>query len=233
MNIKIDSKKVLGLLGENGERWVQGQWGGGQQMCLHGAIRQCQPQPGDAYLIEQVAQLRGWGTDWNDDRNTGWTQVRDLIVSGIEVTDADLAETFGPQWKQIVALVRRVAVLTTDEINRMDAALAAARAAALAAARAAAWDAALDAASDAALDAALAAAREAAWDVAWDVASDAALDAALDAAWDVAWDAALAAARALAIRDLIGQHGFTQQHYDLLTEQWRTVIGPIHPDDAA
>lgn len=43
--------------------------------------------------------------------------------------------------------------------------------------------------------------------------------------------AAVDAARALVVRDLIGQHGFTQEHYDLLTRPWRTAIGPIHPDD--
>jgi hypothetical protein len=37
---------------------------------------------------------------------------------------------------------------------------------------------------------------------------------------------------ALAVRDLIGEHGFTQAHYDTLTGPWRTVIGPVHPDDA-
>jgi hypothetical protein len=37
----------------------------------------------------------------------------------------------------------------------------------------------------------------------------------------------------LAVRDLIGQHGFTQAHYNLLTEPWATVIGPVHPDDEA
>ena len=42
----------------------------------------------------------------------------------------------------------------------------------------------------------------------------------------------IAAAGVLAVRDLIGRHGFTQEHYDLLTGPWRTVIGPIHPDDA-
>lgn len=47
------------------------------------------------------------------------------------------------------------------------------------------------------------------------------------AARDAAWDAA----GALVIRDLIGQHGFTQAHYDLLTVPWRRTIGPIHPDD--
>jgi hypothetical protein len=72
----------------------------------------------------------------------------------------------------------------------------------------------------------------AAWDAAWYAAWDAAGDAAGDAAWDAAWDAAGDAARGLVVRDIIGQHGFTQAHYDVLTGPWRKVIGPIHPDDA-
>jgi hypothetical protein len=135
--------------------------------------------------------------------------VRERLAR-IEVTDADLADTFGPQWAAIVALARRAAVLTPDEAKR----LAAAKAAAGPAAGWAAW----------------AAARAAAWDAAaWDAADAAAWAAADAAAW---WDVAMAAAWALAARDLIGQHGFTQAHYDLLTGPWRTVIGPVHPDDA-
>ena len=54
----------------------------------------------------------------------------------------------------------------------------------------------------------------------------------LGAAGDAAWYAAGDAARGLGVRDIIGQHGFTQAHYDVLTGPWRKVIGPIHPDDA-
>jgi hypothetical protein len=217
--IRINPEPLLDLLGDNGEHWLQGGWGNDDRMCLHGAIRRCQPVPGDAYLIEQVAARKGWGTSWNDDTGTHWDDVKALILAGVEVTDADLDDTFGPQWEQIVALVRRAAVLTDDEALRLVAAWNAAWDAS-GAARAAAWDAAWDAARDAAW----AAARDAAWAAAW----AAAWDAARDAAWAAAW----AAAGALAVRDLIGQHGFTQAHYDLLTEPWRTVIGPIHPEDA-
>ena len=77
-----------------------------------------------------------------------------------------------------------------------------------------------------------AAAGAAAWDAARAAAWDAAGAAARDAAWDAAGAAAWAAAGALAVRDLIGQHGFTQEHYDTLTLPWRTTIGRIHPDDA-
>ena len=61
---------------------------------------------------------------------------------------------------------------------------------------------------------------------AWDAARDAARGAARDAAWDAARGAARDAAWALVARDLI-----STEHYDTLTAPWRTVIGPIHPDD--
>ncbi len=205
--ITIPEADLVAILGGNGEHWVKQSWGSGGKVCLHGAIRRCQPIPGDAYIIEQVASRQGWGTGWNDARSTTWPMVRERLAR-IEVTDADLLDTFGPQWAAIVALVRRAAVLTADEVRR------------LAAAWAAAWDAARDAAWDAAWGAAWGAARAAAWDAAW----AAAWDAARDAAWDAAW--------ALVVRDLIGQHGFTQAHYDTLTGPWRTVIGPVHLDDA-
>jgi len=200
MTIKIQETDLLDLLGSHGERWVKGEWGNAEKMCLHGAIRRCSPQPGDAYLIEQVAERQGWGTSWNDAYGTNWQMIRERVAR-IEVTDADLADTFGPQWKHIVALVRRAEVLTADEAKRLDAARAAARAAA--------------------------------WDAAWAAAGAAARDAARDAVWVAARDAVWAAARALAVSDLIGQHGFTQEHYDLLTGPWATVIGPVHPDDEA
>ena len=74
---------------------------------------------------------------------------------------------------------------------------------------------------------------------AWAAAGAAAGDAARDAAWDAAWgaagddasDVAVNTATTLAVRDLIGQHGLTQGHYDALTRPWRQVIGPLHPDD--
>jgi len=119
-------------------------------------------------------------------------------------TDDMLADTFGPQWEPIVTLVRRAATLTVDEANQLDAAWYAASYAA----RYAAWYAARYVARYAARDAAWYAARDASRDVAWYAAS------------------------VLVVRDLIGQHGFTQAHYDILTQPWATVIGKVHPDDA-
>jgi len=221
--ITIPEADLVAILGRNGEHWVKQSWGDDVSACLHGAIRRCQPIPGDAYLIEQVANRQAWGTQWNDATSTTWQMIRARLAN-IEITDTDLADTFGPQWEQIVALVRRAAVLTPDDSKRLAAARAAVARVRVAAARATAVA--------AAVDAAWAAARAAARDAARAAARDAARDAAGAAARDDAWAAARAAVWALAARDLIGQHGFTQAHYDTLTGPWRTVIGPVHPDDA-
>ena len=128
-------------------------------------------------------------------------------------------EALGPQGVHVVAVLERACHLTLDEVR------------ALAPARAAAWLAARDAARDAALGGALGGALAAAWDAAWDAALVAAwsydeLGAALAAARDATRDAARDAAGALVVRDIL-----TTDHYDTLTRAWRTVIGPIHPDD--
>lgn len=162
--IHLDGAKPLAVLDERG--WAQGAWtDGAGHVCAHQAIRLCSPQPGDAYLIERVAdRLWGRGAGWNDDDATTEADVRGWLGAGIDVTDADLAETFGPQWRAVVEIVRRAAVLTDDEVERLDAAWGAA------------WGAALDAAWVAALGAALDAAGAAAWGAArgavtWDLAT--------------------------------------------------------------
>ena len=234
MTIKINPDRLLALLGDNGEHWVQGAWGDGEQMCLHAAIHRCSPQPGDAFIIEQVATNQGWGTAWNDHEDTDWAMVRERIIGGIEVSDPMLADTFGPQWVHLVALVRRAVVLTRDEAQR----LVAAQAAVFDAVAAISTDkriAACNAAGRAAFDA-VDNAKTADW-VAWNSVEmpDDDWCKAVDA-WDSAWDAADAvvkAALALAIRDLIGQDGLTQTLYDTLTRPWASVIGPVHPDDEA
>ena len=212
MSIKVEESELLALLGEHGEHWVKDSYKDDIDMCLHGAIRRCAPQPGDALLIEQVAARQGWGITWNDADSTNWIDIRDRLAH-VEVTDDDLADTFGPQWEQVAALVRRAAVMTTDEGR--DLAAANARMCRSPEGMAACDAVALDAPWDAA-------ARTAAWAaVAW------------DAAWDAARDTAGDTARALAARHLISSDGFTQAHYDLLTGPWADVISPVHPDDEA
>jgi len=129
--IETPRQEILAKLDEVG--WIQGEWSGaGGSMCAHQAIRECCPAAGDAYLIEAVVARRGRGTDWNDSDETSYEDVVRSFQSETvwTVTDQDLEETFGPQWESIVALVRRAAVLTQDEAERLAAALDAARTAA-------------------------------------------------------------------------------------------------------
>ncbi len=197
--------------------WVQGTYDDDDgHVCAHGAVLRQHCTPGDQYLWQAVMRHKGLSEEWNDKPGRTAVEVADrLNAIPAETTVVDMVGAFGPNWMSVRGLVRRVAVLTAAEVDQLGAAWVTAGVAA--------WD----AAGDAAGDAARVAARDAAWVAAWVAAEDAARD----AAWDAAGVAAGVAAGALAVSDLIGQHGFTQAHYDLLTGPLASVIGPIHPDD--
>jgi hypothetical protein len=220
--ITIPVDEVLEALG-HGDNWAQGAWKNVDgKMCLHGGIRQCQKVPGDAYLIEHVGATHGWGTEWNDEDGRVWPDIETTLQAHREVLPAELEATFGPQWEHIVALVRRVAVLTTDEVRQLVAAWIAAVEALWGAPEDASWIAAVEALRGAPEDASWNASRNAVAAALWGASGAAAWDAAVEALWG---------ASVVCLRDLIGQHGFTQEHYDALTKPWATVIGPAHPDD--
>jgi hypothetical protein len=191
--------------------WVQGtEQNADGAVCLTGALRFCEPRPGDWLIAREVFRQRKHAEGWNDTKGRTQAEVQDYLRS-VEIDDAELAKTFGPQWESIVALVRTAATITPQQGNELDAA----------------WDAAGDAARAAAWDAAWAAAGA----TAWAAARVAAGVAARVAAGVAAWDAAGVAAWALVVRDLIGQHGFTAEHYQLLTAPWAAVMGKVHPND--
>jgi hypothetical protein len=200
---------------DHGRLWTTG-WGNwtdtNAPTCLHGAIRACQPVPGDASLIKQVGERFGFGIEDNDVA-LSWERIRTKVIP--DITDEMLATTFGPQWEHIVVLMRRAAMLTPAEGQKFNEVWKTIRIIHRFAAIEAAWD--------ASQKAALKAARKFAWKAAWNAAQD--------VVQDFGWDAVRKAAVALAVRDLIGQHGFEQHHYDILTYSWATVIGNVHPDD--
>lgn len=184
--------------------WAQGtEEDADGHVCLTGALRLCSPVPGDGYLAREVFRRRGRAESWNDAPGRTADEVIDYLASS-EITDTELEDTFGPQWREIVAQVRAISGASREQLDRLDAA----------------WD------------AAGAAAWDAAWDAAWAAAERDAAGAAERAAESAAaGDAAWAAARALSIRDLIGTANYTQEMYELLTAPWRNVMGPLHPDD--
>jgi len=127
--------------------WTQGTEQDGEgKVCLTGALRFCSPVPGDGYIAREVFRRREHAEAWNDENGRIADEVIDYLAQA-EITDAELAETFGPQWQEIIAQVRTISSATTQQIEELSAA----------------WAAAWDAASDAAWDAASAAARDAAW----------------------------------------------------------------------
>lgn len=222
--------------------WIQGQAvsEGNLAVCAHGAVMTCQGlEPGDDEIIRAVMRQKGLSEEWNDDEGRTKAEVLDLMRS-IEVSDDALAATFGPQWKAVVALVRRAAALTDEECGSMVTASRAIHydpkpvmhsyalertvtdhdadpsADGLFAAEAATYKAGLGDARDAAQHAARQAANVAQELIRIDSRADSAV-----------W----VAAAALAARDQIGAHDFTQAHYDILTWPWASVIGPAHPDD--
>jgi len=175
--------------------WTQGtDRDGAGRVCLTGALRYCDPQPGDWLIAREIFRAKGRAEGWNDASERTCNEVVELLRS-TEITDAELAQTFGPSWETVVNLVHTAATITPLQVLDLtaawdavwDAAWDAARDAARGAARDAVWSAAGSAARDAA--------RDAVWDAVWGAAGDAAWDAARDAAWDAAWDAARDAAR--------------------------------------
>lgn len=107
-------------------------------------------------------------------------------------------KTLGPNGQEVETLIKQVGALTTAQIYG------------LADARREKWNA--------------LASRAAARGAAGEAARGAAWEAARDAAWEATWDAAWEAAGALVVRDLIGHHGFTQEHFDALYGPWREVM---------
>jgi plasmid maintenance system antidote protein VapI len=200
--IHIDPEAPLHVLDEHG--WTQGSYDADAGVCLHGAIRLCQPIPGDAQIIERVAHRQGWGTGWNDSDDTTEQMVRDRLALGIDITDEDLADTFGPQWRAVIHIVRRAAVMTDDEAQRLSVAWSATESVAWSVARSAAWS------------VARSVARSVAWSVAWSVAGySAGYSAGHSAGYVVTYDLAT----------IDGPYTIAQR--DLLLAPWIEVMGPI------
>ena len=155
MNLTEEMRAVVANLRER--EWIQGEMRNGDAVCAHGAVQTCQGlRPGDEHIIRAVMRTKGVTEGWNDESGRTKEEVLDRMAF-IEVTDADLEETFGPAWRMVIAVIRRSAILTAAEAKDLAAALGAAWAAARAAAWGAAWAAARAAARGGARDAAWAA----------------------------------------------------------------------------
>lgn len=138
------------------------------------------------------------------------------LESGSEGTTTELEAKYGPNWRAVDVVVQKVARATQEQIGR------------LGAGRDSAWTVAQDVALDAADAGVLACGRLSAWNAAGTAALRAVRSPGGIVALDATWSAvrpATAAATAVVMKDLIGQHGFTQEHYDTMTRAWLEVFG--------
>lgn len=170
-------------------------------------------------------------------------------VRSIGVDSDSLEYAFGPQWDEIIDLVRRADALGPEEQRRiLDTPPARGR-------RDRTWHEQWRTAWDAAKSAACAEpGRDDPWficgDLAWHAATevnevegqtdsdgnfwttdaDYWTDEAIESR-TVTVASTVGAVNALSLRDMLGQHGFTTDHYQVLIEPWSRAIGPVHPDD--
>lgn len=113
-------KSAAVYIAEHG--WTQGaEVDADGRVCLTGALRLCSPVPGDSYLARAVLRRRGRAEDWNDRRGRTAGEVIGYLAE-TEISDDDLALTFGPQWREIVDQVRAISGATPAQIKRLDAA---------------------------------------------------------------------------------------------------------------
>jgi len=190
--------------------WTRGTYDHDGHMCLIGAVLRPNCQPGDNHMWRTWLNRNGLDEEWNDILAIDATEVVTRLRTLPDPTEGDMAYMYGPQWRAIRDLRRRAAVLTTDEVVRLNA-------------------------HAPLLSNAWGAPREKAWYEAQQAARGA--SSGHQSGWYDAGEAyevpaVSFALAALAVRDLIGQHGFTQADYDLLTAPWAAVIGKVHPDDA-
>lgn len=99
--------------------WTQGAMKRDGAVCLTGALRECDLKPGDWLIARAVYLDNGHAEVWNDDIERTKQEVIDYLRSH-PVTDDNLEELFGPNWKLFVRLVRRVAVSSGEEVDRID-----------------------------------------------------------------------------------------------------------------
>jgi hypothetical protein len=187
----------------NKVQWTKG-WGDRKtRTCAHGAILRPCDTPGDAIIWSRWVSTTQLSMSDNDAAPDA-SYVVNKLKAVVDPTEADMEKMYGPQWAEVISLIRRAATLTAEEREALRKAYA------------------YDVASS-----------YAAYDAAYAVASsDASYDAAVYAEY-AAYYASYAAhayvasraARGIAMRHLIGTHGYTQAHYDALVGPWFSVVG--------
>jgi hypothetical protein len=178
------------------------------ELCLTGALRRVTEHPGDWLVARAVFQHLGRAERWNDSPGVDLELVT-ATLRGVEITPPLLRDTYGPQWAEVVHLVRVCAELTADQHVALRRPWTQARAdasvhaeertrevdlvAPLAAAKASVWDATRAAGGASVVDVSAASAGTTAWDAVTALVLGDLLDPVDRATLVAPWNAALGA----------------------------------------
>jgi hypothetical protein len=202
---------------------------------LSEALRCAETTAGDGLIAAEVFTAGGHGDRFNDEATTTQSDVENALTHG-RITERDLEVVLGPAWAEVIAFVRRVAVLTSTQAERLSR-LDRQRNEHVCRLRAAGRSEYKH--SHHLHELAHAAAGEPEHGPSW-TASRLGRAAATYAGHGAPGMAVTDAAIGLATRHAVGRgsypHGldyqpYTRGHYDQLTLTWRLAIGSLHPAD--
>lgn len=165
--------------------------------------------PGNADILRAVLRQAGLTEDWESKPGRTRDEVLARLAS-VTITPGVLAATFGPEANAVVSFLRQTAGLSAAQLKALN-------------------DAPVDSARGTAVDASLDAAVASGLTEVQEFAAEA--TALLLGMYLVYESPILDAVNALTVRSVVGEHGFEQSHYDLLTGCWRGMVGPVHPAD--
>ena len=212
--------------------WCQGnEMNGAGAVSLTGALKVGAENPGDWLLAREIFRRNSHAEVWNDNPERTAEQVVTFLRTA-KITDVDMELKFGPQWTAVANLVRRAASLSLSEReallvaydNANENTWSAACSVVDSVVRQNLWRGTAGYSAGAAVSIAV-------WEVSGSIMGPSLVETARNATKDRVIVDTGSTAKALAVRHLIGQFGFTQTHYDVLADPWTKVVGLIHPDD--
>jgi hypothetical protein len=180
------------------------------ELCLTGALRRVTEHPGDWLVARAVFQHLGRAERWNDSPGVDLELVT-ATLRGVEITPPLLHDTYGPQWAEVVHLVRVCAQLDPGQHVALRRPWTQPRADASVHAE--------ESARHADLVAQLAAAKASVWDATRAAGGAAVVDVSAASAGTTAWDAVTA----LVLGDLLDPADRAT-----LVEPWNTALGAVH-----
>ncbi len=191
--------------GNRSERGRQKAWAGRRKLDIRNVVTSWEAKTPDEILLRTILANKVESLSIGPSKRS----MKKYLRSVEKITDQDFYRAFGPQWPEFVSFYYSTRNVTNEQLKLMEAM------------RPKKW-------------------RGDRWQEGWVISEDSYRY----NEWHNAWWATSyvtstgksegfgrEVAAALVARDRIGEYGYTQKQYDVLTGPWRTIIGPIHAGD--